>query len=82
MGEGSTGQTELSRKSLQEFVVMVPDVQCQKAVEPVLVSIAEKIVTNTSNSIKVAEVRDLILPKLLSGKLQVPDARKQVDEVL
>ena len=46
----------------------------QKLAEPML----SKLATNVKESRALAELRDAILPKLISGELQVPDAERIV----
>jgi len=71
LGEGSTGQTELSRPRLGELTIIAPPLDLQKAfgatVRPLLMRISE----NESQSRSLATVRDTLLPKLLSGELRV-----------
>jgi len=71
LGEGSTGQTELSRARLGELTIIAPPLDLQKAfgetVRPLLMRISE----NKSQSRSLATVRDTLLPKLLSGELRV-----------
>jgi type I restriction enzyme S subunit len=69
LGEGSTGQTELSRWKLAILPVLVPD-------EPVLAAFNLKISpmkalisTNDRESLVLRDTRDALLPKLLSGEL-------------
>jgi type I restriction enzyme S subunit len=40
------------------------------------------IAANRNNSQTLANLRDTLLPKLLSGELRVPEAEKQVEEVV
>jgi len=69
LGEGSTGQTELSRARLGELKIIAPPLDLQKAfgvtVRPLLMRISE----NESQSRTLATLRDTLLPKLLSGEL-------------
>jgi type I restriction enzyme, S subunit len=71
LGEGSTGQTELSRTRLGALKVITPPFELQVAfgvaVRPLLLRIAE----NEAQSLTLATLRDTLLPKLLSGELSV-----------
>jgi type I restriction enzyme S subunit len=71
LGEGSTGQTELSRARLGELKIIAPPLDIQKAfgetVRPLLMRISE----NDSQSRSLATLRDTLLPRLLSGELSV-----------
>ncbi len=74
MGEGSTGQTELSRANLQEITVLVPPLNCQKGIERILFNNAQKMVVLSKDNELLTSLRDTLLPKLLSGQLRIPNA--------
>ncbi len=69
LGEGSTGQTELSRIRLGGLKLITPSFDLQKAfgsaVAPLLMSMSE----NEKQSRTLSTLRDTLLPKLLSGEL-------------
>jgi type I restriction enzyme S subunit len=73
LGHGSTGQTELARARLAEFRVIVPEpeAQAQYAKEHELM---RNLVGNLEReSATLAALRDELLPKLISGKIRVPE---------
>ena len=82
LGEGSTGQTELSRKRLGELKIVAPPFDLQKvfgaAAEPLLMRISK----NDNQSRTLATLRDTLLPKLLSGELRVLDAERAISAIL
>jgi type I restriction enzyme S subunit len=71
LGTGSTGQTELSRTAISEVRVLVPPLALQRIfadkVTPAR-SLAVKLATSTVN---LQSARDLLLPRLISGELDV-----------
>ena len=71
MGEGTTGQTELSRHKLLRLPLLLPidpvDRAFAQVADPFL-SLAE---VKREESTKLANMRDYLLPRLLEGKLQV-----------
>jgi len=81
MGEGSTGQTELSRKNLAEVQTIVPPQEIQKVAEEHFYALFEKATFNLRNSDALRLTRDTLLPKLLSGEVRIPDAEKMVEEL-
>ena len=81
MGQGSTGQTELSRKHLGELSVCLPPSKIQKFVEDIFFSYAEKVNFNLGQSDTLAKIRDTLLPKLMSGELRIADAEKLVADI-
>ena len=73
MGEGSTGQTELSRVNLSKIKVLVPPFGIQQYTEHNFKNIANKISFNLIAINKLTQVRDTLLPNLISGELRVPE---------
>ena len=82
MGEGSTGQTELSRANLQALPVAVPPLKYQVMCEDSFKGFASKVSANLKQANILASIRDVLLPKLLSGELRIPEAEKQLAEAL
>ncbi len=78
LGEGSTGQTELARARLGQIELVVPNQSVQQAfsrlVEPMLVKRSH----NDHESRTLAELRDTLLPKLLSGEITVKAAEREL----
>jgi type I restriction enzyme S subunit len=72
LGEGSTGQTELSRKILSEQKVVIPPVNLVAKIEDTFKSYADKQVNNRVQIASLEKLRDTLLPKLISGELQLP----------
>jgi len=82
MGEGSTGQTELSRLNLQALPVLVPGLNCQDLAEQFLFDQAQKMVAISQENQSLIGLRDTLLPKLLSGQLRIPEAEQLLAETL
>lgn len=81
LGHGSTGQTELSRKTVSEQWVLVPKSEALIYLDSQLISISEKIVLNSRQTNELTKIRDTLLPKLISGELQIPDVATDEDVV-
>ncbi|RLM16293.1 hypothetical protein BIY27_02885 [Gibbsiella quercinecans] len=79
MGEGSTGQTELSRAKLAELPVLTPRENVLKVFDNLISPLNNEISANDRESVKLAKLRDTLLPKLLSGELSVSDVGKLAD---
>jgi type I restriction enzyme S subunit len=56
------------------FKVAVADKPVFRAFDAVVQLLAKRIDTNAAQSQKLAALRDLLLPKLLSGEIRVPVA--------
>lgn len=71
MGQGSTGQTELSPHSLGALPLVVPGRTIQKAFDTLVSPLREMVELNIDQSVSLASTRDLLLPKLMSGEVQL-----------
>lgn len=82
LGEGSTGQTELSRERLGKLLVLVPDRASQTRFDGTVAPLRRQAAQNQDESLTLAALRDTLLPKLLSGELRVPEAERAVEAAL
>lgn len=82
MGEGSTGQTELSRTELAKLLVKLPIRSEQDRLGASLNALSDAEDSFLRENAGLAATRDTLLPALMSGKLRVKDAEKQLEEVL
>jgi type I restriction enzyme S subunit len=73
MGEGTTGQTSLSNKEIGKIKVIIPSILIQDKINKSYVDIILKIDINNLENKKLSKLRDLLLPKLMSGEIEVPD---------
>lgn len=69
MGEGSTGQTELSRGKLANMSMVVPDSSVLGAFDAAVKPLKSLISARDRESLALQETRDALLPRLLSGEL-------------
>jgi type I restriction enzyme S subunit len=82
MGEGSTGQTELSRSELAKLPVRLPRRDLQERLGQDLAAMVELEDAELTESASLATTRDTLLPLLMSGKVRVKDAEKQIEAVV
>lgn len=78
LGEGSTGQTELSRKILSEQLVVLPPSIIAEHVNKSFKSFAEKQVSNRKQNSELTKLRDTLLPKLISGELRLDNIKVEL----
>jgi type I restriction enzyme S subunit len=71
LGEGTTGQTELSRERLKSLKVLVPSIECSKSFDKVTLPLRDLIRSNEIQIKTLADIREVLLPKLLSGEVRV-----------
>lgn len=74
MGHGSTGQTELSPASLSAMVFPVAPEPVQLVFESLVMPLRDLVTSNSEQSLTLAETRDLLLPKLMSGEICLSEA--------
>jgi type I restriction enzyme S subunit len=82
MGEGSTGQTELSRGKLSAFKLLVPSAAVLKEFDEVALPLRERFSANQTQAQTLAALRDTLLPRLISGQLRLPEAQAAFDATL
>ncbi|MGC0365090.1 restriction endonuclease S subunit [Rhodococcus sp. 27YEA15] len=80
LAEGSTGQTELRRDALGALQLRLPSLDVQQRIGEQLRSMAELMDARDFENQHLAETRDELLPLLMSGKITVKDAEKQVEQ--
>jgi type I restriction enzyme S subunit len=76
MGEGSTGQTELSRGKLADMSILVPDLAVLGAFASVVAPLQSLVSALNRESLVLQEARDALLPRLLSGELRPVETRE------
>ncbi len=82
LGEGSTGQTELSRVRLGELVCLVPPSEAQKQFGLAAAQLLERLSKAQQESSTIDALRAVMLPKLISGELRVEDAEKFIGNTI
>lgn len=70
---GSTGQTELPRDRIKAMELLVPDNETLDHFNSVIAPMTAAIVSNQEENQKLAAFRDTLLPKLMSGEIDVSD---------
>lgn len=68
---GSTGQTELPRDRVKAMGLLLPDNETLDRFNALISPMAAAIVSNQEESNKLAALRDTLLPKLISGEIDV-----------
>lgn len=68
---GSTGQTELPRDRVKALELLLPDDETLDRFNAIIAPMTAAIVSNQKESNKLAEVRDTLIPKLMSGEIDV-----------
>lgn len=82
MATGSTGQTELSPSRLAQLNVPLLSLEEQRPLSTRLVVLEAQAHYCQVQSLKLTELRDALLPELMSGRMRVDDAGCLVSEAL
>lgn len=72
----ATTMGHIQRAHLSDATVMVPDAEVLDAANQVLGPIIEMIIANSLEAKTLAELRDTLLPRLISGKLKLPELQE------
>ena len=80
LGHGSTGQTELPADAIGDICITMPSPELLKQTKSLLSSFIERRRLLDLENETLAELRDTLLPKLISGELRIPDAENIVEE--
>ena len=72
----------IKRQHLEEAFCLVPDDRLIAKIGESIAHLMDKALNSRLENIELAQLRDTLLPKLLSGELQLPDAEAAVDAAL
>jgi type I restriction enzyme S subunit len=72
----------ITTSTFEASSVLLPNPRAAEAFDNIARSKFNKLLKNLHESQTLANLRDTLLPKLLSGELRVPEAEKQVEEVV
>ena len=70
---GSTGQTELPRERVKAMELLLPDDSTLSRFNGIITPITQAIVENQQENIRLTELRETLLPRLMSGELDVSE---------
>lgn len=72
---------EISKSSFRPIKILIPNREPLDYFDRQVDPIYQKVVINIKESKTLSDLRDSILPKLISGELLVPDAERMLEEV-
>ena len=81
LGSTSSIATAVNSKTLREMKILDPPYELIKAFDQICKPIFERIKTNLNESKSLEQIKNTLLPKLISGELGIPDAEKMIEEV-
>jgi type I restriction enzyme S subunit len=80
--KAGTTRFSLNAKDLSAFPVIIPTFPILEAFSVFINPIRQSIVHYVQESMILTSLRDILLPKLISGELRIPDAEKFVEEIV
>jgi len=69
---------EISKSSFRPILVVTPPAPVMKEFDRIVRPLFERMVCNERSSRTLANIRDTLLPRLISGELRIPDAERIV----
>ncbi|MDA9171300.1 restriction endonuclease subunit S [Alphaproteobacteria bacterium] len=81
-GKVGTTVIHLAKKDIDTFELISPSKGLVKEFSKLVEPLTDKIIANSFESRSLAELRDTLLPKLMSGKIRVKDAEREVERVI
>ena len=82
LGNTSSIGTAVNSKTIKAMPIMLAGNSCREAFQKVMLPFLDKIKANLRENQTLAELRDTLLPKLMSGEIRVKDAERQVKEAV
>ena len=80
LSQGSTGQTTLKTEDIGNLKLVKPNNQVIELFYKLVADLYKKKYTNSQEIKVLTNLRDTILPKLISGELKIPDAENLIEE--
>lgn len=78
--EVATTVIHLGKRDIDAFTALVPNHDIMASFDDLAKFYYDKIVLNKQESRTLAQLRDLLLPKLMSGEISIRDAEKMVED--
>ena len=73
-------QQHINTNNVREHLILLPKAECNDYLKNLLTPVFNKISNNLFEIQTLSEIRETLLPKLISGELKIPDAENLVGE--
>ena len=73
LGQSGSTIVNLNKAQFGKIAVVIPSIETMKSFDEILSPMFESILSNQKENIKLAELRDSLLPRLMSGKLDISE---------
>ncbi|WP_406612038.1 restriction endonuclease subunit S [Alcaligenes aquatilis] len=81
-GSGGSVFHNLSKSRFETLTTLLPDTLCAQTFNLTVTPIIEKITINQYQIQSLSDIRDTLLPRLISGQLRLPEAQEKVESAL
>ena len=81
-GQVGTTVIHIGKADIDRFCAVLPSAPVLEAFNQVAESLLDRLICNSQSIRNLADLRDTLLPRLISGKLRIPEAEKMVEAVL
>lgn len=72
----------INKKQLEDITILAPNLSIVQTFDDLITGVDQFILNNTDQNHTLAEMRDLLLPKLMSGEISVDELEKKMGDVL
>ena len=72
----------LNRNHVHQLHQCIPDTRCIQKFEEIAICLHERVNQNQKTANLLSEIRDALLPRLISGQLRMPEAQEDVENAL
>ena len=72
----------INKKQLEDITILAPNLSIVQTFDDLITGVDQLILNNTDQNHTLAEMRDLLLPKLMSGEISVDELEKKMGGVL
>lgn len=79
---GSSGRQRVDLRSLGEYQVVLPDAAISRAFGEIIEPLRARMSVASEQNGTLSELRDELLPRLVSGQLRIPEAQEAIEEAL
>ncbi|MBI5333871.1 MAG: restriction endonuclease subunit S [Burkholderiales bacterium] len=73
---------EISKKAFRPIPALLPSAEVVKKFDDFASAVFSRVATNEKQARALAELRDTLLPRLISGKLRLPEAQAEVEALV
>ena len=82
LASGGSATLNLNTGNFSKINLLKPSVHCLEKFSHTTANLFQKILCSDKESQTLAKLRDVLLPKLISGELRIPQAEKMVEEAV